>query len=203
MVKNIPTEKLKRMTDTINTKKQDTLVSGTNIKTINGESILGSGNITIQGGSGSGLTTDEVNTLIESKGYTTIQDVRGDVDSEEEGSLGSVFTELFDALPEIVNDAIGEGLDVSSAVSTEINNRQLQTSNDVQNAISSATSNFVTPQQVEDTIASKGFLTDGSAINAETVDNLHLARLSTVQEHTDMVNNGTVDWSTVYFSTGD
>lgn len=31
--------------------KQDTLVSGTNIKTINNESILGSGNITIQGGS--------------------------------------------------------------------------------------------------------------------------------------------------------
>lgn len=30
--------------------KQDTLVSGTNIKTINNQSILGSGNITIQGG---------------------------------------------------------------------------------------------------------------------------------------------------------
>ena len=34
--------------------KQDTLVSGTNIKTINNESILGEGNITIQGGGGSG-----------------------------------------------------------------------------------------------------------------------------------------------------
>lgn len=32
--------------------KQDTLVSGTNIKTINGESLLGSGNIEIQGGGG-------------------------------------------------------------------------------------------------------------------------------------------------------
>ena len=32
--------------------KQDALVSGTNIKTINNESILGSGNITIQGGGG-------------------------------------------------------------------------------------------------------------------------------------------------------
>ena len=30
--------------------KQDTLVSGTNIKTINNESLLGSGNISIQGG---------------------------------------------------------------------------------------------------------------------------------------------------------
>ena len=30
--------------------KQDALVSGTNIKTVNNESLLGSGNITIQGG---------------------------------------------------------------------------------------------------------------------------------------------------------
>ena len=34
--------------------KQDKLVSGSNIKTINGQSILGSGNITIEGGSSSG-----------------------------------------------------------------------------------------------------------------------------------------------------
>lgn len=35
--------------------KQDTLVSGTNIKTINGNSLLGSGDITIEGGTGSGV----------------------------------------------------------------------------------------------------------------------------------------------------
>ena len=34
------------------TGKQDTLVSGTNIKTINNNSILGSGNLTISGGGG-------------------------------------------------------------------------------------------------------------------------------------------------------
>lgn len=38
--------------------KQDALVSGTNIKTINNESILGGGNITIQGGSGSQVQSD-------------------------------------------------------------------------------------------------------------------------------------------------
>ena len=38
--------------------KQDTLVSGTNIKTINNQSILGEGNITIEGGSG-GMTEDD------------------------------------------------------------------------------------------------------------------------------------------------
>lgn len=39
--------------------KQDTLVSGTNIKTINNTSILGSGNIDIQGGGGGGMTEDD------------------------------------------------------------------------------------------------------------------------------------------------
>lgn len=41
--------------------KQDTLVSGTNIKTINGSSILGSGDLTVSGGSG-GLTLETVST---------------------------------------------------------------------------------------------------------------------------------------------
>lgn len=39
--------------------KQDKLVSGTNIKTINGQSILGSGNIVIEGGSGGGSSSGE------------------------------------------------------------------------------------------------------------------------------------------------
>lgn len=39
--------------------KQDVLVSGTNIKTINGETLLGEGNITIEGGSGGGMTEDD------------------------------------------------------------------------------------------------------------------------------------------------
>lgn len=68
--------------------KQDTLVSGTNIKTINNESILGSGNIDIQGGGGkavsagtnisitTGETADTINCTLpisgDSKGiYTT------------------------------------------------------------------------------------------------------------------------------------
>ena len=38
--------------------KQDTLVSGTNIKTVNGTSLLGSGDITITGGSGSSFDQD-------------------------------------------------------------------------------------------------------------------------------------------------
>lgn len=48
-------EAKKELTDEI-VKKQDILVSGTNIKTINGESLLGEGNIEIQGGGGTGST---------------------------------------------------------------------------------------------------------------------------------------------------
>ena len=55
--------------------KQDILVSGTNIKTINNESILGSGNIVIQGGSGGGSYTaganiDITNNVISVTGIT-------------------------------------------------------------------------------------------------------------------------------------
>lgn len=53
----------------LNESKQDTLVSGTNIKTINNESILGEGNIDIQGGGGtveSAITSGSTN-AVESK----------------------------------------------------------------------------------------------------------------------------------------
>lgn len=50
------------------TSKQDVLVSGTNIKTINGESLLGSGDITVGGGGGSsGLVLN----IIHEQGGTT------------------------------------------------------------------------------------------------------------------------------------
>lgn len=47
--------------------KQNTLVSGTNIRTINGQSLLGSGNITIEGGGGGGggLTSEQVVTIVQ------------------------------------------------------------------------------------------------------------------------------------------
>lgn len=51
----------------LQTSKQDTLVSGTNIKTINNQSLLGSGNIEIQGGSDvEAFTATEVQTIWDS-----------------------------------------------------------------------------------------------------------------------------------------
>ena len=49
--------------------KQESLVSGTNIKTINGQSLLGSGDIQIQGGSGGGGTVTSI-TLTQGEGIT-------------------------------------------------------------------------------------------------------------------------------------
>ena len=55
--------------------KQDTLISGTNIKTINNQSLLGSGNIDIQGGGGSSYTAgdgiDITNNVISVDGVQT------------------------------------------------------------------------------------------------------------------------------------
>lgn len=62
------------------TSKQDALVSGTNIKTVNNESLLGSGNITIQGGGGfvlEGEYENEVFALTEgtfSDAYAQLED---------------------------------------------------------------------------------------------------------------------------------
>lgn len=57
----------------INSKKQNTLVSGTNIKTINNQSLLGSGNINISGGSGGSATDVQINgTSITNNGIADI-----------------------------------------------------------------------------------------------------------------------------------
>lgn len=45
-------------------KKQDVLVSGTNIKTVNGESLLGEGNIVIEGGNSSNTKTPIIRTTV-------------------------------------------------------------------------------------------------------------------------------------------
>lgn len=44
--------------ETLDVNKQEKLVSGTNIKTVNGQSLLGSGNIAVEGGSGGSSVTD-------------------------------------------------------------------------------------------------------------------------------------------------
>lgn len=61
--------------------KQDTLVSGTNIKTINGNSILGSGNLQIAGGSGSNIEIVDLTTLTLEE-VTTFTDASSVINAE-------------------------------------------------------------------------------------------------------------------------
>ena len=52
--------------------KQNTLISGTNIKTINNQSLLGEGNIDVSGGSGTPTDVRVNNTSITSSGIANI-----------------------------------------------------------------------------------------------------------------------------------
>lgn len=61
--------------------KQDTLESGTNIKTINGESILGEGDIVIEGGEGSYDDTEIREEITElSTGVEVLKETKADID---------------------------------------------------------------------------------------------------------------------------
>lgn len=69
-------------------RKQPTLVSGVNIKTINGKSILGSGNIDIEGGGGGG-TSDNV------EAYPIYYDVDGNPLTDEQKAANKMAIEKY------------------------------------------------------------------------------------------------------------
>ena len=73
-------ETKQELTDEID-KKQDILVSGTNIKTINGESLLGEGNIEIQGGGGTGSTEVYVDEITITKDENNVLSAKLDQES--------------------------------------------------------------------------------------------------------------------------
>jgi len=92
--------------------KQDTLVSGTNLKKVNGESLLGSGNIVISGGSG--VTSGDVETMIDAA-------VSGKQDTS--GMTAYTLTSTTAALQNQINgkqDALVSGVNIKT-----INNQSL------------------------------------------------------------------------------
>lgn len=76
--------------------KQNQLVSGSNIKTINGQSILGSGDIEIQGGSGGSVDLDGYATeqWVEEQGYLTSIPSQYVTETELETRLENVEVDL-------------------------------------------------------------------------------------------------------------
>ena len=111
--------------------KQDKLVSGTNIKTINGTSLLGSGDITIEGGSGNVDLTDyytksETNALVSPKlSQVTLTQAEYDALQTKEENVLYVISDAEDIKFKTINGAqiTGEG-NIEVATKSELNAKQ-------------------------------------------------------------------------------
>ncbi len=110
--------------------KQDTLVSGTNIKTINGTSLLGSGDITIEGGSGNVdlsdyYTKSETNALVNPKlSQVTLTQAEYDALSTKEENVLYIISDASttDSSDYYTKSEIDSMIGGASTTITEINN---------------------------------------------------------------------------------
>ena len=83
--------------------KQDVLVSGTTIKTINGNSILGSGNITISGGSGGGGDVNVIET-VKVNGTALVPDANKAVDVTVPQNVDDIIPIIFKTVLDSTTD---------------------------------------------------------------------------------------------------
>ena len=131
--RNIPVVSID--TETIATKtelqgKQDTLVSGTNIKTVNGNSLLGSGNITIEGG-GSGIATWDYAQIQSDQEYRTnfLSNVKvsddltnlGGSDNPEHASILTIDNNVYTVMYNVGGNPKVASINIQDSVATITN----------------------------------------------------------------------------------
>ena len=130
--------------------KQDTLVSGTNIKTINGNSLLGSGNIEIQGGStiavDSSLSTTSTNP-VQNKIIT--EALNGKASQSDIPTKVSELTNDSDFQTASQVATAISGINVPTKVSQLDNDSDFQTGTQVSNSIATATSGLATKAELD------------------------------------------------------
>jgi rubrerythrin len=161
--------------------KQDKLVSGTNIKTINGESILGEGNIEIQGGGNtSNLATKEelanlANEIVANEEVVAaaFNDVNERINAISENVSGTTVTkEELESTVETINQTISDN---KSATDTAIEGLETSIGN-----VDAKFANYATTESLTTEITN---LTNEIIANEE----VHAAALNDLNER---LNNG-------------
>ena len=129
--------------------KQNTLISGTDIKTVNGTSILGSGNIVISGGSGGSADLTQVASDI----APTFSDVY---------DIGSDTNRFYDAY-------LGNKLDVSGATITGSSVLVPGGTSDTYDYTLASNATLVAPSVAVDTSLVGGLFTEGTTVTPEHI----------------------------------
>ena len=176
--------------------KQDVLVSGTNIKTINGTSLLGSGDITIEGGSGNVDLTDyytksETNALVNPKlSQVTLTQAEYDALQTKENNVLYVISDAEDIKFKTINGAqiTGEG-NIEVATKSELNAKQ-DVISDLETIRSGAAKGATALQSVPSEYATEQWV-NGQGFLKEHQDISNLATKSELATKQDTLVSGT------------